>query len=121
MSVQKNLLLICRKAPYGNALPREAIDIALAASAFDQNVSLLFSGDGVWQLLKQQKSDSINSKNHGKVLSALALYGIENIYVDNDSLKQRNLSKDNLLVDTKSVTINEIKALCNNCDTIFNF
>jgi len=38
----KRILIICRKAPYGNSLSREALDIALAASVFDQSLALLF-------------------------------------------------------------------------------
>jgi tRNA 2-thiouridine synthesizing protein C len=121
MTPAKKILLISRKPPYGNALSREAIDIALAATAFDQDISLLFSGDGVWQLLKQQQSHLINNKNHGKALSALTLYGIENIYVDTEALALRNLTENDLLIETKSITTNEIKKLCSDCDTIFNF
>ena len=58
--MSKKILIHCRKPPYGNSLAREAIDIALATAAFDQALTLLFSEDGVFQLLDQQNSQAID-------------------------------------------------------------
>ncbi len=50
----KKLLFISRHAPYGSSLARDALDAVLASSAYDQQLSLLFMDDGVFQLLKNQ-------------------------------------------------------------------
>ncbi|MCB1616611.1 MAG: sulfurtransferase complex subunit TusC [Pseudomonadales bacterium] len=81
--IEKNLLFIFRQTPYGNERAKEGLDAALAAAAFDQKVSLLFAGDGLWQLCSHQEVSS-TEKNHLKKLSACTLYGIENLYIYNE-------------------------------------
>jgi tRNA 2-thiouridine synthesizing protein C len=117
----KRILIVCRQAPYGNALAREAIDVALATAVFDQNLALLFIGDGVWQLLKNQQSESIAAKSQQKMLAALVLYDIEDIYVDSEALNSRNITADELSITTKNLSSNRIVELLDNADIILNF
>lgn len=65
----------------------------MAAAAFEQPLVLLFSGDGIWQLLDHQHSED---KNHGKLVSALPIYGVSEIIVDEASLHARGLSPEDL-------------------------
>ena len=118
---QKTIVIVCRKAPYGNSLAREAIDIALATAVFDQQLKLVFTGDGIWQLLKQPHSDAISSNNHGKLLSALPLYDIKDIYIDNEALTQRQLTEDDLVVAGKLASCAELACLIDSCDVVLNF
>ena len=119
--MNKKLLIICRKPPYGNSLAREAIDIALAAGAFEQDVSLLFCGEGLWQLMAEQDSQELALKNHGKALAALPLYGIDDIYVQADALAERQLSQNELLLPVKALSQAQITALLDSADTVLNF
>lgn len=98
-----HLLIHCRRAPYGRSLPRSGIELAMAAAAFDQNVGLLFSGDGVWQLLDHQLTENTGEKNHGKLISALPLYGVDTIYVDSAALSARGLTPADLCLDVQLV------------------
>ena len=84
----KKILLVCRKAPYGNSLSREAIDVALAASAYEQDITIAFIGDGVFQLLDKQDGEEIEQKNQAKMISAFSLYEIENIVIDKDAIEK---------------------------------
>lgn len=117
----KRIIVHCRKPPYGNALSREAIDIALASSVFDQQLAIIFSGDGVWQLTKDQHSDGIPSKNHQRLLSALPLYDLNEIYVETQALQQRHLEITNLNVPARAVNQQELAELLEHADIIFNF
>jgi len=110
-NIRKSILIVCRKSPYGTSLAREAIDIALAAAAFDQPLSLLFAGDGVYQLKKEQNSEAIASKNHGKVLTALPLYGIDTLYVEDSALRLRGLATEDLLLPVQTLDGDSIKDL----------
>ncbi|MEE8056369.1 MAG: sulfurtransferase complex subunit TusC [Pseudomonadales bacterium] len=121
MTTSKRILIVCRKAPYGNLLSREALDIALATAVFDQQLSLVFTGDGVWQLLKDQHSESIEAKNHGKLISAFPHYDIEDIYIDSASMAQRNITVADLIIDAKTVDKTTIAELMEKSDSIFNF
>ena len=117
----KRILIICRKAPYGNSLSREALDIALATSVFEQTLALLFMGDGVWQLMPGQNSMGIPSKNHSKQLSALPLYDVNDIYIDSEALSVRKLSADSLILPTKPLSIQEIGQFIDSFDTVLSF
>lgn len=117
----KRYLIICRQPPYGQSYAREALDVALAAAAFDQPVTLLFLGDGVVQLLNTQDSAAINEKSFEKQLSALPLYDINSLYVDSIALRQRGFTATDLSLPAQLVGKNEITALLKKHDVVLNF
>lgn len=121
MTVNKRIVIVCRRAPYGDSLSREALDIALASAVFDQQLAMAFIGDGVWQLLKQQDSGPIAAKNHGKLSTALPLYDINDIYIDSESMRQRNIATEDLCVAAKPSDRESLTALMERADIILNF
>ena len=48
VTAKKSILFVVQHTPYGSSATQEALDAALATAAFEQNVQLFFSGDGVW-------------------------------------------------------------------------
>jgi tRNA 2-thiouridine synthesizing protein C len=86
-----NLLLIFRQSPYGTALAREGLEVALAMSAMGIKTSVLFINDGVWQLTEHQNSRKIQRKNHFAMASALPIYGVKELFVDKQSQIERSL------------------------------
>ncbi len=120
--MNKKILLISRKPPYGTSTAREAIDIALAASVYDQDIGILFMDDGVFQLLKNQQSQQIDQKNIGSILPALTLYGIENIYVHQESLDIRAIKFDELILEDLQILNNkDVKNLLSQQDQLLSF
>lgn len=117
-NARKTLLFILQRAPYGDSTTRETLDAALAAAAFEQNVQLLFIGDGVWNLLLEQNADCINSKDTGKMLQALNYYDIEAVFSDNTSLQERGLSADNLAIAVKNLNDDAVKNLVRAADCV---
>ncbi len=107
---RKKLLFISRHAPYGTSLAKEALDAILAASAYDQNLSLLFMDDGVFQLLSAQDPSDLEQKNFAAMLPVLALYEIENIYVHFESLQARQITINELILD--GVQVIDSKTIC---------
>lgn len=85
-----------RKAPYGTIYALESLEVVLIAAAFDQDISLVFADDGVYQLTKNQDTDGIGMKNFSKTYTALGDYDIKKIYVEKESLDERGLSTDDL-------------------------
>ena len=114
----KRILLVCRKAPYGNALARETAEIALAAGAFDQELAIAFIGDGVWQLLDQQDSTDIQQKNHQKLLSAFELYGISESYVESEALTERQIDQSRLSLAAKPADQQQLAELFQQADIV---
>ncbi|WP_299974469.1 sulfurtransferase complex subunit TusC [uncultured Pseudoteredinibacter sp.] len=94
---KKNITFICRHSPYGGSQARELLDAALAGAAFDQNISLLFMGAGILQLVEEQNPSAIEQKNLAKMLSMLALYDVENVFVHEQALEQFGIEEKQLL------------------------
>lgn len=114
-------LFILRQAPYQNSLAREAIDMALAFAAFDQDVSLLFMGDGVFQLLEHQDTQHQGVRNIAKTLDSLSLFDINNVYVCYETLRQKQLDMTLLKPQVRSIQASEIEKLISLSDKVFSF
>ena len=112
---------INRRAPHGSIYAHEALEVVLIGAAFDQDVSLAFIDDGVYQLKKNQDTSDINTKNFSKTYGALEMYDVEKLYVEKESLEQRGLSEDDLMVDVKILTSDEMKKIITDSEVILNF
>ncbi len=92
----KKFLYLNRKAPYGTIYALESLEVVLIGAAFDQDVSLAFVDDGVFQLTKNQNTKGIEMKGFSLVYNALGDYGITKLYVEKESLEERGLTLDDL-------------------------
>lgn len=118
MSSNKIITLIIRQPPYGNSRAKAALDMALSAAVFEQTVQLIFIDDGVFQLLGKQNPQQIEAKNTSAALAALPLYGIETVYVADDSLVQRGLQLKELSIPATVVTVEQISRMLHQSDTV---
>ena len=115
----KNILLISQQAPYGSSASKDFLDAALAFAAYDQDISLLFLGDAVYQLLKnQQPEQSIGQKNLNAQYAVLPMYDIEKVFVDDADLKARGLTQEHLAIDVALLDQSEVQALIHNSDVV---
>ena len=96
MSQTKKFLYVNRRAPYGTIYAWEALEVVLIGAAFEQDVSLAFVDDGVFQLTKGQDTVGIGMKNFSPTYSALGDYEVTKIYVEKESLEERGLTLDDL-------------------------
>ena len=117
----KKLLFISRKAPYGCAAAKECLDALLAASAYQQDIGLLFMGDGVFQLKKDQQPESGRQKNISATLSVLPMYDVEDIYLQASALAERGLTVKDLVMPVKALNNNEIHELMAQQDQLLSF
>jgi tRNA 2-thiouridine synthesizing protein C len=92
----KKFLFINRKAPYGTIYAWESLEVVLIGAAFEQDVSLAFMDDGVFELVKGQDTAGIGMKNFSPTYSALGDYEVTKIYVEKESLEERGLTLDDL-------------------------
>jgi len=107
--MEKNIGILNRSAPHGTSHAREALDLSLALSAFNESLSLFFIGDGVYQLLAEHNANVILQKNFQPMLKMLELYDVEQIYVCQQSLIARNLSVEQLIIKPIILNNNEIQ------------
>ena len=82
----KKFMFVNRKAPYGTIYALESLEVVLITAAFDQDVSLVFLDDGVYQLKKGQQTKGIEMKNFSPTYRALEGYDVEKLYVERESL-----------------------------------
>jgi len=92
----KKFMYMNTKAPYGTVYALESLEVVLIGAAFEQDVSLAFIGDGVYQLVKGQDTQGIGMKNFSPTYAALGDYDVNKIYVEKESLDERGLSLDDL-------------------------
>ena len=96
--VQKKFMFVNRKAPYGTIYALESLEVVLIAAAFEQDVSLAFLDDGVYQLIKGQNTKASDMKNFSPTYRALEGYDVEKLYVSKEALAARGLTEADLVV-----------------------
>jgi tRNA 2-thiouridine synthesizing protein C len=97
MSEIKKFMYLNRRAPYGTIYAWESLEVVLIGAAFDQEVSLMFIDDGVYQLIKGSDTSESDMKNFLPTYRTLGDYGVRHMYVDKASLEQRGLTPDDLI------------------------
>lgn len=96
MATTKKILYVNRKAPYGTIYALESLEVVLIGAAFEQDVSVAFLDDGVFQLTSGQNTDGIGIKNFSPTYRALGDYDVTKLYVEKDSLAERGLTQADL-------------------------
>ncbi|MCK0164095.1 DsrE family protein [Marinobacter sp. S6332] len=90
-------LMVIDQPPYGIWAGREALDMAFSLAAFDQPVSILFTGAGVNWLRTYQDTREINQKSVEKNLSAAPIFGVEAMYACARACTQYGLGPENMV------------------------
>lgn len=116
-----DILILQRHAPYGSSIAREGLDFILTSAAYDQNLTVLFLGDGVFQLLSNQDSKAIELKNHASALEVLPLYDVENLYVIEEDLNDRAINKNQLIDGINIITRQQSKAIIAQHNKVIGF
>jgi tRNA 2-thiouridine synthesizing protein C len=93
----KKFMYINRRAPYGTIYAWESLEVVLIGAAFDQDVSLAFLDDGVYQLVKGQDTAEVDMKNFSPTYQALGDYDVTKLYVEKESLEERGLTLGDLM------------------------
>ena len=107
--VVKRFMYVNRRAPYGTIFALECLEVVLISAAFEQDVSLAFLDDGVYQLKKSQDTTGIGMKNFSNTYRALDDYDVEKIYVEKESLEARGLTEDDLIIPVEVKSTKELR------------
>lgn len=131
----KKFMYVNRKAPYGTIYAWESLEVVLIGAAFEQDVSVAFVDDGVYQLCKGQDTTSLGIKNFSATYRALGDYDVNKLYIEKESLDARGLTLDDLMPLTyedenedwaekdsiRVVSSRELAELFEQSDVLFNF
>ena len=132
MSAPHKFMLIVRKAPHGSIYVHEAIEVMFIMATFDMDLSIVFLDDGVFAIKKGQDTTELGIKGFSASLGTLAYWDVTNVYVDEQSLKERNLTEDDLVTvgeddDTeetlypKILSTDELKKMMHEQDSVLSF
>jgi len=109
-----------QSAAYKGSKTAEVLDEVLIAAAFDQRVSLLLLDEAVFHLKKNQQCSTLFNKDIGALYRSLALYDIEHVFVEQDSLTSRGLSQADLLIPTTLLTKQELSSTLKTFDFVLS-
>ncbi|MEQ8516654.1 MAG: DsrE family protein [Chromatocurvus sp.] len=117
---KKQVLFVLQQSPLAGSLARAGVDTVLAYAAFDQPVSVLFSGAGVLQLAPDADAMRAGRRDLRRIIDSMPLYDIERIFADGQALATFGLSAG-LPPFVSVVDVDEIRALHAYCDHVMSF
>ena len=117
----KKFLFVNRKAPYGTIYALEALEVVMISAAFDQDVSLAFLDDGIFQIVKDQETTFIGMKNFSQTYRALEDFGDTKLYVERESMEARGISESDFIVPAEVISVREMAELMASQDIILSF
>lgn len=117
----KKFMFVNRKPPFGTIYALESLEVVLIAATFDQDVSLAFVDDGVYQLVKGQNPKGLGVKNHSPAYRALDGYDVEKLYVERESMEMRGLAAADLMVPVEVLSSAAMADLMAQQDVVLSF
>src|SRR3989338_7424802 len=109
--VVKKFMFVNRKAPYGTIYALEILESVLISAAFEQDISVAFLDDGVFQIKKGHDPKDLGMKNFSPTYRALGGYDIEKLYVEKESMEARGLGPDDFVVKVQVVPAADLSKL----------
>jgi len=119
--IAKKFLYVNRRAPYGTIYALESLEVVLIGAAFEQDVSLAFVGDGVFQLTRGQDTKGLEMKNFSPTFRALEDYDVTKLYVEQEALQARGLTAADLVVPVEVVSAQRMADIMEGQDVILSF
>ncbi|MDY6874775.1 MAG: sulfurtransferase complex subunit TusC [Chloroflexota bacterium] len=95
--------VLMRKAPYGSVYTAEGFRSIMGIGVFEMDISVLFVDDGVYALIKDQDPADLDMKPLGEGFPTLPDFGVTRFYVHDQSLSERGLTPDDLVMDIEIV------------------
>ncbi|ACJ29281.1 DsrE-like protein [Shewanella piezotolerans WP3] len=117
----KKLCIVFSQGPHGNAKGREALDLALLSASFEQQVSLVFTDEGILNLLKNQAPETVGAKDYIATFGALPLYDIETILVCEAAMKELALTEHDIKLEVQFCSSQAIAEHFNHVDEVLVF
>jgi len=121
MPKKTKIAFLMRKAPHGTIYAYEGLEALLIFCSYEQSIILVLMDDGVYVLKKGQDTSELGTKEFSTTFRVLKDYGVERIIADKTSLKERSLTKEDLLIDVEVLEAAEIMALMKEQDVILPF
>lgn len=105
------VVVMLRKAPYGSVYTAEAFRTIMGVAVFELDICVLFVDDGVYALLKDQNPEKLEMKPLGEGFPMLKDFDVNRFVVHDQSLADRGLTVDDLVMDVELVDSSQISAI----------
>jgi len=98
-----SVAVLMRRAPYGSVYTAEGFRTIMGIAVFEMDISVIFMDDGVYALVAGQAPDKLDMKPLGDGFPMLTEFDVSKYYVHDQSLADRGLTTDDLLMDVEVV------------------
>ena len=117
----KKFMYVNRRAPHGTVYALESLEVVLIGAAFEQDVSMAFMDDGVFQLKRGQHPGVLGLKDFSRTFRALEDFEVRAVYVERESLEARGLGEADLLVPVTVVDAERLGEIMEEHDVVLGF
>lgn len=113
--------MLMRKSPYGTVYPAEGFRAMMGVAVFEMAVCAIFVDDGVYLLVKGQDPEEIGMKPLSEGFRSLPEVGVSEFYVHDESLRERGLSPEDLVMEARIVNAAEVHRILDGCAAVLPF
>lgn len=107
--------------PWSGDTARNALDMIMMAVSLDQEVQVVFTDDGVYQLLALQ-AQALETKNPlVKYRVLMDIFELERLYVVQSALTARNLQTERLHIEAQPISDAEFARLLSDSTKVVRF
>ncbi|OGK85368.1 MAG: hypothetical protein A2X52_03080 [Candidatus Rokubacteria bacterium GWC2_70_16] len=121
----KKVLVLMRKAPYGTLYNWEGLQVLLIMGAYKMqglvDIAVAFVEDGVFAITQGQDPSSLGMKAIAKTYPALPDFEVDRFYVDGQSLADRSLTLDDLVIQPEILDAAGMARLLEEQDAVLPF
>ena len=114
---QRRFLFLLRRPPQGGVIDSELFDQMLTLAAFDQAITVLFVDDGVYRL-NRETGEPVSTMETAGLLELLAFYDIDSVWVEEESLVQRDMNLDDARLSVRTMLREDVAGLFARHDVI---
>jgi tRNA 2-thiouridine synthesizing protein C len=113
--------VLLRKAPYGSVYTAEAFRTIMGIAVFEMDICVVFMDDGVYAIVKNQNPARLEMKALGDGFPMLKDFNVTKFVVHAESLSERGLSKDDLVLDVELANSAQISEILNTYGKVLPF
>ena len=113
--------VLMRKAPYGSVYTAEGFRTIMGVAVFEMDISVVFVDDGVYALVAGQDPQKLDMKPLGDGFPMLRDFEVSRFYVHDESLAERGLTTDDLVMDVEVVNGERIAEILEQAHKVLPF
>ena len=119
--MSNTVAVLMRRAPYGTVYTAEGFRTMMGVAVFEIDISVVFLDDGVYALMEGQDPKKLDMKPLGDAFPMLPEFDVEKFYVHDESLAERGLTPDDLVMDVEVVNSAQVGQILETAGKVLPF